>query len=515
MMYIRGQAAEYDDWANITGYSNWGWKGLKPFFLKHEGIVEPPALPEATDGDVKPPKTLPMYEKEHHGMDGPIKTSFPTFSPPIAEEWHQASKNAGLEWTSPSDAWGGKHLGGFTNLSTIDRSKGSGTRSYSVTGYFTPNAGRQNLMVLTEASVEKVVLTRDDAKIRATSVEFMKDGKKFTVHAKKEVILSAGTVQTPQILELSGIGSRALLEPARIDCIIENEAVGGHFEDHLMTGLSYDLVEGEFSLDGMAVESVAKEAMGKYLKGEGGPLANSLCSTGFVSLSHIASEGEKKQIHALAEKAIRATEGGTHEEKTILSARLQDPESASLQFLILPASFDPSRLDGSRAPPIPGVINRRVSVLVALTHPFSRGSIHINPTDPRAQPLIDPHYLESPIDVEVLSAGIRIADQVFQTSPLKEKIKGRVFPPADMDISDPVARKEYVRRHTRTEYHPIGTAGLGRVVDERLNVIGVDGLRVVDASVFPLSLSGNIMAPVYAVAEKAAEIIKRDNAASN
>ena len=511
-MYIRGQAAEYDDWASITGYLNWGWKGLKPFFLKHEGIIEPPALPEAIHGVHK---THPMYEKEHHGMDGPIRTSFPTWSAPVAEEWHQASKNAGLQWTSPSDAWGGKLLGGFTNLSTIDRSKGSGIRSYSVTGYLTPNSGRQNLMVLTEAFVRKVILNKSDSETRATGVECMKDGKHFTVHARKEVILSAGTVQTPQILELSGIGRRALLESAGIECVVENEAVGEHFEDHVMTGLSYDLVEGEFSFDSMAVESVAKEAMGKYMKGEGGPLANPLTSTGFVSLSHIASEDEKQRIHHLAEEAVRAMEGGTHEEKKILLAQLQDLESANLQFFILPASFDPSRLDGSRAPQVPGVINRRISVFVALTHPFSRGSIHIDPTNPYAQPHIDPHYLESPIDVEVLSAGVRIADKVFSTSPLIEKIKGRIFPPARMDTNDPVARKEYVRGHTRTEYHPIGTAGLGRVVDERLNVIGVSALRVVDASIFPLSVSGNIMAPVYAVAEKAAEIIKSDYAASN
>ena len=283
-----------------------------------------------------------------------------------------------------------------------------------------------------------------------------------------------------------------------------------------MTGLSYDLVEGEFSLDGMAIESVGKEAMRKYINGEGGPLANSLTSTGFVSMPRIASQSEKTKIHDLGRVAAQAAENESlREELTTLSARLQNSESASLQFLILPASYDPSRLDGSRPAPTPGKPNSRVTVLVCLTNPFSRGSIHIDPADPYAHPRIDPHYLESQMDVEVLSAGVRIADQVFQTSPLKEKIKGRVFPPADMDISDPVAREEYIRGHTRTEYHPIGTAGLGRVVDEKLNVFGVKGLRVVDASVFPLSVSGNIMATVYAVAEKAVEIIKMDRKAAN
>ena len=503
MMYIRGQAAEYDDWATITGYSTWGWNGLKPFFLKHEGFHEP-----STPAKIKKPGG---YLEEHHGKDGPIKTSFPTWSAPIVDDWHEASKNAGLQWDSPHDAWSGFHLGGFNNLSTIDRSNGSGTRSYAVTGYLKPNAERKNLYVLTEASADRILLERNGPDTIAKGVQFTTQGNTFTVKCQKEVIISAGTVQTPQILELSGIGSRSRLESLGIECFIDNAAVGEHFEDHVMTGLSYDIVESEFSLDSMTVESIAKEALGKYAKGEGGPMANPLTATGFVSLSRIAKEDEMKQIVGLA-KAV-----GNHDrsspvtkEGEILTARLEDEQSASLQFFVLPASYDPSRLDGSRAPPVPGVVNNRATMLISLTHPASRGSIHIDSNDPRAAPQIDPHYLESPIDVKTLSAGVRIADQVFRTSPLAEKIKGRVFPDAETDLGDAATCEEYVRGHTRTEYHPIGTAGLGRVVDEKLNVKGAKGLRVVDASVFPLSISGNIMAPVYAVAEKAAEMIKRD-----
>lgn len=503
-MYIRGQAAEYDDWAAITGYQTWGWDGLKPFFLKHEGFITP-STPSQRNG------APPSYHQEHHGQSGPIRTSFATWSAPVLDEWHQASKNAGLQWDPPHDAWSGNHLGAFSNLSTIDRTSGSGTRSYAATGYLRPNRERENLCVLTEASVDRVLLEKNGSGMTAVGVKFTANGNSYTTMCQKEVIVSAGTVQSPQILELSGIGDRSRLESLGVECLVENKNVGEHLEDHVITGLVYDLVEGEFSYDSMAVDAVANDAMEKYIKGEGGPMANTLTSTGFISMLKITTDEEKKELKSLA---LATGELGKNkslvQESKILEERLRNEESASLQFIILPASYDPSRLDGSRAPPVPGVVNNRLSVLVSLTHPASRGSIHINSGDPRVAPQIDPHYLENRVDVKILSAGVRIADRVFQCSPLAEKVKGRVFPPAEMDMDDAPLREAYVRRHTRTVYHPIGTAGLGRVVDENLRVFGVKGLRVVDASVFPLSVSGNIMAGVYAVAEKAAEIIKRD-----
>ena len=131
--------------------------------------------------------------------------------------------------------------------------------------------------------------------------------------------------------------------------------------------------------------------------------------------------------------------------------------------------------------------------------------------DPKVQPRIDPQYLQSRVDVEVLSVGLRVVDEISRTKPLADKIKSRAFPSPELDINDPSQREEYLRGHTGTEYHPCGTAALGQVVDERLKVFGVEHLRVVDASIIPLHVSGNICALVYAIAEKGADLIKEDH----
>lgn len=132
------------------------------------------------------------------------------------------------------------------------------------------------------------------------------------------------------------------------------------------------------------------------------------------------------------------------------------------------------------------------------------------------QPKINPQYLQKRVDFEMLSVGLRVADAMFRSNPLADKIRSRVFPKADMDMQDPKQREEYLRAHTRTEYHPCGTAAaLGQVIDERLKVFGVRGLRVVDASIIPSQVSGNIAALVYAIGEKAADIIQSDQYAKH
>ena len=321
----------------------------------------------------------------------------------------------------------------------------------------------------------RIVLDCDRHIPAAPGVVCLKDGQERIVKTKREIIIAAGVVQTSQILELSGIGRRDILENVGLQCLVDSARVGEQFEDHPATVLSYDLVDGELSLDQLTQQAVMGEAMQKYEMGQGGPLAHGLNGTGFVAIAHIATMKEKNRIsQAVNEEIESARDRWTMEERRILAKRIMNPQAASIQLAILAASADPSHFDDQTKLLALGIGNNRCYIMVAAAHPFSRGSIHIQSTDATVQPRIDPQYLQSKVDVETLSAGPRIADKMFRTKPLADAVRARVFQVPDMDMNDPAQREDYPRKHTGTEYHPCGTAALGQVVNERLRVFSVD-----------------------------------------
>lgn len=409
----------------------------------------------------------------------------------------------------PKDPWSGDHVGFYGTLSTVDRNDGRATRSYAATGYLQPNIRRENLKVLTEATVTRVLL--DPTTATAQGVEFVHDGATHQVLATKEVILSASSIQSPRLLELSGIGDPKVLQAAGIDCVVQLPDVGNNLQEHPMTAVTYELGSDQISIDSLLKDPLLLQEHQRLYGEQGtGAFAGTMSLTGFLPYAPLVSPQELEDTIATVKDSVLMPES---EAQNIIS-RLRSPKSGSVQFTGVPANFDLTvghEDQGKLMPGAPPGRNACYTVLVSLAYPLSRGSSHITSSDPLSDPEIDLGLLAHPADAHVLAAGLDFVDRVFQSTQIKDKIAGRVDPVPMVDLQDREQGISFVRDRTMTFNHLLGTCAMGRVVDERLRVKGVKGLRVVDASVIPAQVGGNILATVYAIAEKAADMIKADH----
>lgn len=247
---------------------------------------------------------------------------------PIADShsFCTAAYEVGGKPSTLDDAWSGDHMGFYSSLAAVDRTNDAGRRSYSATGYLRPNLGRQNLKVLTEAMATKVILDGNTA----TGVEFTHDGKKHQIKAK-EVILSGGVINSPQLLELSGIGDPEVLKAAGVDCVVENKRVGANFQDHVLGGMLYDLADGVQSMDAMHGDEFAAKAKEQYEKYHNGPLGSPGMLMGFVSYASLVS---KEQLNATIEEIRKNSNAQTEFEKQqeeVVVSQLSDPKFANIQ----------------------------------------------------------------------------------------------------------------------------------------------------------------------------------------
>ena len=477
------------------------------YFRKHQ-TLDPPEQ-EHPDKQFMPHAAKEKY----HGTDGPIHTSFNDHYMPMEEDFCKAAFDVGGTPNKLHDAWSGDHYGFYSSLGAVDRTNDRGNRSYAATGYLKPNLGRPNLRVLVDAHAARILLKNEGGEEPvARGVEFLCGGEKYTVHASREVILSGGVIGTPQLLELSGIGDPEILQKAGIECMVKNEKVGANFQDHVLGGMLFDLKDGVKSMDELHNEEYAKAQQKIYDESQQGPYGSPGMLMGFVSYSSIVDQQKLDQTIAdIKKNSLAKTEFEKAQEKVIVD-QLTDPTFANIQTFCIPCRLDlsagSSQIQFFSAPP-KGV--NQVSLLVCLEHPLSRGSVHITSSDPMDHPRIDPGYFRNEADLKIMAAGIAWMDKVAQHPLLQKSLGKRVQPAEDYSLETEEQRMEYVRNHVSTQYHLIGTASMGQVVDERLKVFGVKGLRVVDASVFPGHVSGNIMSTTYAVAEKGADIIKADD----
>ncbi|KAI0191928.1 putative choline dehydrogenase [Astrocystis sublimbata] len=555
MTWNRASRGDYDAWREL-GCEGWGWDELLPYFKKSEQFHIP---------DEENQKTNSIYfDEQALGNSGPVQIHYASEYSSSHAHWHDTMRNLGVATNKAHLS--GSNTGAWTNLGSIDPV--TGTRSYATTAYYLPHASRPNLHLLTEARVAEIILEEDeDGEYAANGVRFQREGQSFEVCASREIILSAGTVQSPQLLEVSGIGDPEVLAKAGVAVKVRNPNVGESLQEHMMAAMIFEVDPTLATPDDLKTDKPKAElAMQQFHASRTGPLTILPNSIAYLPFSHIMSSHDQR----LVAEAISSLPPSSDPRQSIRQRRFLDSFSSS-SSTATPASTSapasaaaPGQIEyifdlGNWSPyfqPAPSPDKKKekkyATCLQILQHPFSRGSIHISSSHVEDKPAIDPRYYGGDggsIDLALMAHAARFAAyKIARTQPLAGIIRRRVFPPSaqssldddddgdagggDEDEDEPFWR-DWLIRTTITDWHPVGTCAMGEhprprpdsdldsnsdigdgdgsgVVDHRLRVHGVEKLRVVDASVMPLQISAHLQATVYAIGEKGAAMILED-----
>ncbi|KAK3307250.1 putative choline dehydrogenase [Chaetomium strumarium] len=535
MTWNRAARQDYDDWREL-GNPGWGWDDLLPFFKKSETFHEPS---EATRK-----VTRVGVHNGCVGRDGPVQVSYPSEFTASHALWHRTLEAVGVKTNDSHLA--GSNIGCWTSLVSVDPR--NVVRSYAARAYYKPNAARPNLLVLARAEVREVLLAkRNDAagsSWKAEGVRFIHDGAQFMALASREVIISAGSVQSPQILELSGIGSSAVLSAAGIPVKVDNPNVGENLQDHLTTTIVFEVDSSLRNPDDLKVHAAFAAAREEYARTRTGALTILPVSIAYVAAAHFvpakALDTIVSSFPAIATSTSADKADVPNTERDVLLRRRftsRSHELGHVEFI-----FDLGNWGIGCPSELLSPAKKYASMLQILQYPFSRGSVHIRPPPPplsdsgaaagagdraggdylRSRLSIDPQYFAGPhgaLDLELALHAHRFAAKICATPPLASILRAQVWPPPeDSPPSDAEALRSWLRRVATTDWHPVGTCAMGGrggartgVVDARLRVYGVEGLRVADASVMPLQIGAHLQATVYAIAEKAAAMILEDH----
>ncbi|KAF8860625.1 alcohol oxidase [Acephala macrosclerotiorum] len=517
MMVSHASRADIDAWEKL-GNPGWNFDTLQPYYRKAETFNPPSAaIAEALGTAIIDPKL--------HGTSGPVQTSFPESAGELDKAWGRTFKTLGLgPETDPRD---GETTGGYNLPKFMDK---QAKRSHAGSAFYAPNEGRSNLTVLTSALVTKIEFDIDGEVPVAKGVRYVVEGKEHFVHVKEgkgEVILAAGTVQSPQILELSGVGDKTRLEKLGIVSVVDNPNIGENLQDHPLLGLGYEVLDGIPTAEMIKQPGVLDWAINEWATKGAGPLTTGVTGTAFLSHSSLSPSAQTPTLESrllnLLESTQMPTTPGLKKQLELQRGILLNTKEADFQF-----NFGATGVNPSAGNDISKLFNHDdaggyAGIVPVLTHAFSRGSIHIQSSDPSTHPIIDPRYLSHPIDLELLTQGLLFTQTIANTSPLADLLKdnekgdGKKIQPSFKvggRLTEERAR-EIVKESMITSFHPVGTCSMlprdeGGVVDGRLKVWATKGLRIVDASVVPLHVRGNIASVVYAVAERGADLIKED-----
>ncbi|ETS76828.1 hypothetical protein PFICI_10702 [Pestalotiopsis fici W106-1] len=503
MTWNRAAREDYDSWRDL-GNEGWGWDDLLPYFKKSESFHSPAACNQKTNSL--------YYDENALGKSGPVQIGYaPEYSASHAL-WHDTMNTLGIHTNKAHLS--GSNIGAWTNLGSVDPT--TGRRSYSTTAYYLPNASRPNLEILTEAQVTRIILEGKDEDVTAKGVQFQHNGISLSLCASREIILCAGSVQSPQLLEVSGIGNPDVLTQAGIPVVVDNINVGENLQDHIMAAMIFEVDSCLSTPDDLKKdEDVAASALQQYKVDGSGPLsilANSIC---YLPFSQIVPSEQLQNLSSVATSVIDNL-GQEHVTRQNYLKPTSSVEIGQIEYIFDLGNWNPCFQ--------PGALDDKkyATCLIILQHPFSKGSIHITSGCFDHKPLIDPQYYagnHGQIDLSLMIHAARFAAyRLSQTLPLGSIIRGRAFPPPlSQGHEDESFWKDWLTSTTITDWHPVGTCAMGGrqgaktgVVDARLRVYGVKKLRVVDASVMPLQISAHLQATVYAIGEKGAAMILED-----
>lgn len=452
MIYMRGQARDYDHWATLTGDPSWRWENVLPYFKKHEDHYRL---------DTQPDEPFSRF----HGHGGEWRIEKQRLQWDVLDAFAQAAVEAGIPPTDDFNQGNNEGVGYF------EVNQRSGFRWNTAKAFLKPIHHRKNLTVWTHTTTQKILLS-DKKPLRATGIGVQRRGELHDVTATREVILAAGAIGSPHLLQLSGIGPGDALRAHNVITRVELPGVGANLQDHLQ-------IRAVFKVDGAAtLNTLANGWLGKARIG----LEYALFRTGPMSMS-------PSQLG-------------------IFTKSRGDLAHANIEFHVQPLSLPAF---GQPLHDFPAF-----TVSVCNLNPTSRGSVLLKSADHAVPPRIAPHYLSTDQDRQVAADSLRVARRIAAQDAMAKYRPREYKPGVEFESDEDLAR--LAGDIATTIFHPVGTAKMGKpddamaVVDSQLKVRGVAGLRVVDASVMPTITSGNTNSPTLMIAEKASEWILKDSA---
>lgn len=496
--FLRAGSVEYDLIGEL-GNPGWSWNSSLHYFKKVENV---------TVGTPKQQREQnALADISIRGTRGPIRTSFSSVFSQAVPLFFSVLKQLGVRLdVGLGDGLDGNYAG--NPLCSIDPD--TNTRSYAATGYFEPNAHRKNLVLITGAQVTRVLFsdTRDaHGNLRAEGVEYvdLSTSHKYTARATREVVLSAGSAQSPQLLELSGIGNPKLLAQHGIETRIDNPNVGENYQDHVIIFEAFEVDRSIDTWDFLADPVQNASAYNEFLQNHTGVYAACITALSYISADHLADAQTIAQWMVELDREFNAThpsKGARIIHETQKKRLLPGSQETTFEVYLAPVNPFPDTV-------VPG--KHYIQLAAIPQHPFSRGWIHIQSSDPLAPPEIELNAFGLSIDRRISIAAAKFVRKVSEMLPLRPVIRADVLP--IKSTSSDAQWLEHIRETIDRPFHPCCTAAmlpheLGGVVSPQLVVYGTSNLRVADLSTLPFILGTHPMATAYTIGERAADLIK-------